>query len=109
MGKKIILKQGDTLRKRITLTTVGTGTPVDLTGYTGYCQLRQKPGESLILTGTVTTGGAQGTVVAVFTAAQTNSLALGTYGFDIRIESNDDRKTLYTAEVEVVKPYTERS
>lgn len=109
MGKKIILKQGDTLRKHVTLTYTGTGNPVDLTGYTGYCQLRQKPGSTLLLSGTVTTGGAQGTVVAVFTAAQTNTLALGTYGFDIRIESDDDRKTIYTAEVEVVKPYTERS
>ena len=107
--KQIILKQGDTLRKTLTLKYVGTGNPVNLTGCTGYCQLREKPGSTLILSGTVTTGGAQGTVVAVFSSSQTNVLPLGKYGFDIRLESSGDRKTLYTAEVTVVKPYTERS
>ena len=107
--KSIILKQGDTLRKTITLKYIGTGNPVNLTGCTAYSQLRESPGSSLKLSGTVTTGGSQGTVVVVYSASQTNSLPLGKYGFDIRLESSGDRKTIYSAEVTVVKPYTERS
>ena len=109
MVKHTELKQGDTLRRRITLEYKGTKTPVNLTGCTGYSQFRRFPGGELIANGTVTVGGAEGTVVAVYTATQTITFEPGEYGFDIRLESSGDRKTLYEEAVTVVLPYTERS
>ena len=109
MDANTILKQGDTLRRRISLKYIGNNAPVNLAGCTGYSQLRQQPGGDLIANGTVTLGGADGTVVVVYSKTQTASLQLGDYGFDVRLESDGDRRTIYTENIKVVKPYTERA
>lgn len=48
--------------------------PIDLTGYTGTCQFRERPGSQSLATVTVTITPATGTVVLSLTAAQTATL-----------------------------------
>lgn len=105
--KTITLKQGDTLRRRISLKYIGTNAPVDLTGCHAYSQLRTHPGGQLKADGTVTIDTAQGVIVTLFTSAQTGELEPADYGFDIRLESEGDVKTIYERGIRLVKPYTE--
>lgn len=107
MGKTMIVKQGDTLRKRLLFKYVGTNTPVDLTGVSGYSQLRVIPKGPLKAEGEVAIDAVLGAITVTYTAAQTAELQAGEYGFDVRIESEGDVKTVYTKGVKIVDPYTE--
>lgn len=87
---------------------MGTKNPVDLTGCSAYCQLRDKPkSENVKITGSVAIDPSQGTITATFTPAQTATLDAGDYGFDIRLESEGDVKTIRSYIVKLVIPWTE--
>ena len=101
------LKQGDTFRRKLVLTNKDTGEPVDLTGCTAYCQVRRSPGQELLLTASATIDG--GEILVLLTKQQTATLEPGEYGFDVRLECDDDRRTLYTEWINLIKPFTERS
>ena len=100
------LKQGDTFRRKLSLTDKDTGEPVDLSDCTAYCQLRRSPGQELLLTASATIDG--GTIYVTLTKDQTAGLEPGEYGFDVRLEYEDDRRTLYTEWINVILPFTER-
>lgn len=102
-----IIRQGDTFRKRIAFTHAGTTNPVDLTGYTAYSQLRTKPGEELKAEAEAIVDPELGRVTVIFSAADTAALEPGEYGYDIRLESADDIRTIFMETVKIVKPYTE--
>ena len=106
---KIIVKQGDTLRRKVKLTYKTTGAAVSLSGCTAFAELRSYPGEELLATGTTAITASTGTITATFDKAQTLALEPGDYGFDIRVEKDTDRQTVYTERFTLVKPYTERS
>lgn len=108
MNSKIMtVKQGDTLRKRLLFKYVGTNTPVDLTGVAGYSQMRVMPKGPLMAEGMVTIDAPMGAITVLYDASQTKGLAAGNYGFDVRIESEGDVKTIYTKNVKIVDPFTE--
>ena len=100
------LKQGDTFRRKLSLTIKDSGEPADLTGCTAYCQVRRSPGQELLLTASATIDG--GTIYVTLTKDQTATLEPGEYGFDVRLECDDDRRTLYTEWINLIKPFTER-
>lgn len=106
---KIIVKQGDILRRKVKLTYKATGAAISLTGCTAFAELRAFPGQELLATGTTAITASTGIVTVTFSKAQTNALEPGEYGFDIRLEKDNDRKTIYTERFTLVKPYTERS
>jgi hypothetical protein len=105
--KHIKLRQGDTLRRRILLTYIGTKNPLDLTGYTAKSQFRAYPGGDLIAEATMQVDAGTGRIIAEYSAEQTAAIEPGEYGYDIRVQSETDRRTLYSELVTVVKPYTE--
>lgn len=100
------LRQGDTFRRKLSLTYKDSGNPVDLTGCTAYCQVRRSPGQELLITATPTIDG--GNIFVTLSKEQTAALEPGEYGFDIRLECNSDRRTLYTEWLSVILPFTER-
>lgn len=100
------LRQGDTFRRKLELTYKDSGNPADLTGCSAYCQVRRSPGQELLLTASATIDG--GNILVLLTKQQTATLEPGEYGFDVRLESGTDRRTLYTELVTVVLPFTER-
>ena len=100
-------KQGDTIRLFVKIAYKGTGDPVNLAGCTARSQLRKKPGDSLKANGTVAIDTANGLVSATYTSAQTAVLEPGSYGFDIRLQTQGDEITLITKQITIVKPYTE--
>ena len=102
-----IIRQGDTFRKRIAFTHAGTTNPIDLTGYTAFAQLRQKPGEELKAEAEAIVDAEIGRVTVIFSAADTAALEPGEYGYDIRLVSNDDTRTIFSEIVKIIKPYTE--
>ena len=101
------LRQGDTFRRVLSLTYKGSGEPADLTGCTAYCQVRRSPGQELLLNASATING--GEIMVLLTRQQTGSLEPGEYGFDVRLECDGDRRTLYTEWINLIKPFTERS
>ena len=106
---KTVVKQGDTLRRKVNLTYKITSAEVDLTGCTAYAEVRTSPGQELLLTGTTEITASTGKITVTFDKTQTATLEPGEYGFDIRLEKDSDRQTIYTERFTVVKPYTERS
>ena len=102
-----IVRQGDTFRRSITLTYKQTGTIVDLTGCTAYSQMRSKPGEALCFDGDTSIDVATGKIIVTFAKEDMETLEPGDYGFDVRLEADNDRKTIYTERITVVLPYTE--
>ena len=107
MNPSMTIKQGDTLRRHISFRYIGTNTPVDLTGVTAYSQLRVVPKGALKAEGTVTIDAGQGVITVTYSPAQTAVLEAGNYGFDVRIMSEGDVKTIYTKAVKIIDPYTE--
>ena len=105
---KTVVKQGDTLRRKVKLTYKTTGAPVSLTGVSAFAELRTYPGEELMANGTTAITASTGVITVTFTKAQTLALEPRDYGFDIRLEKDSDRLTIYTERLTLVKPYTER-
>ena len=101
------VKQGDTLSRDISLRYKKTNVVVDLTGCEAYSQLRTKPGEELKLEGVTSINTETGTISVVYSAEQMETLAPGDYGFDVRLELDGERKTVYTERFTLAKPYTE--
>ena len=104
-----VVKQGDTLSRDISLRYKKTNAVVDLTGCTAYSQLRTKPGEELKLEGVTSINTETGTISVAYSADQMETLDPGDYGFDVRLELDNERKTVYTERFTLVKPYTELS
>lgn len=102
-----IIRQGDTFTKRITVTYAGTRNPVDLTGFSAYCQLRAYPGQALICDAETSVNPEAGQVYISFSAEQTAALEPGEYGYDVRIVSSLCRRTIFSERITVKKPYTE--
>ena len=105
--KTLIVNQGDTLRRRVLFRYIGTNTPVDLSGVQGFSQLRATPKGPVMAEGMVTIDATQGAVTVLYEPSQTEELEAGNYGFDIRIMSEGDVKTIYTRAVKIIDPWTE--
>jgi hypothetical protein len=83
----IIIDQGATFTSSITVTG-SDGNPSDLSGYTGYAQMRKHHTSSQYVDFNVTLGGASGTITLELTADQTANIAAGRYVYDV--ELHDD-------------------
>lgn len=103
----ITIKQGEDYTKYIELVYANSRLPVDLTGITAYSQMRKKPNGDLLATAVCTIDAANGTISVYYSAAQTNLIPEGKYGFDIWVIDTDNTKhPVYTAEIEVIGKYT---
>ena len=100
------IKIGDFLRVRISITYIGTKEPVDLTGCSAFTQMRVFPDGELIAEGIASIDAENGLVSAYFSSDQTKNITPGDYGFDIRLVSQDDVKTIYTEQIKFIVPYT---
>lgn len=107
MAKTTIIKIGQTFRRQVALTYVDDGKPVDLTGCSAYCQMRDVPGGQLKATAVCTMDVAMGQITATFSPADTATLTEGEYGYDIWLVSEGDKVPLYTERVSVIKRYTD--
>lgn len=107
MAKAMTVNQGDTIRKRLLFKYVGTNSPVDLTGVVGYSQLRAVPKGPLKAVGNVLIDASLGAITITYTSAQTAELDAGDYGFDVRLESEGDVRTIYKKAVKIIDPFTE--
>ena len=103
----ILIKQGETYIKRLELKTVDTRQPIDLTGYTAYSQMRDRPGGTLAAQGSCSITASTGVILVTYSSGQTSAIEPGEYGFDIWIKSGNEKHPLYTSRVKVVKSYTE--
>lgn len=102
-----IIKRGETFRRSLKLTYAETGEIVDLSECTAFSQMRTAPGGRLIETGACTIKQDTGTVYALWTAEKTMAMPTGKYGYDVWVVNGEERKPIYTEEVEVVDPYTD--
>ena len=105
----VVVKQGDILRRDISLTYKKTHAVVDLTGCTAYSHLRSKPGNELLLEGDCSIDTETGIVTVIYSSDQIQTLEEGDYGFDVRLVLDDQKKTIYTERFTLVIPYTDLS
>ena len=104
------IAQGATASLNLTW-TVG-GTPVDLTGYTARCTVKDTYGGTAWLTltsagGAIVLGGAAGTIVVTATATQTAALAAPANGvFDVELVSGTTVRRLVAGSVTVTPEVT---
>lgn len=105
----VVVKQGDILRRDISLTYKKTHAVVDLTGCTAYSHLRTKPGNELLLEGDCSIDTETGIVTVIYSSDQIQTLEAGDYGFDVRLVLDDQAKTIYTERFSLVIPYTDLS
>lgn len=102
-----IIKRGETFRRSLKLTYAETGLKVDLSDCQVYSQMRTSPGGRLIGTAACTMNQETATIYALWTAEATSAMSPGKYGYDVWVVNGDERKPIYTEEVEVVDPYTD--
>jgi hypothetical protein len=91
----ITCQQGATFQRQVTWTDSARD-PYNLTGYTARMQVRANTSSNTVITalstsagydGTITLGGALGTVDLVISAANTASLTAGQYVYDLELVS----------------------
>ena len=103
----ITIKRGEFYVKHLQLAYADTKEPLDLTGCSAYCQIRDVPGGTLLATGTCTISEETGEIWARFSGSQTEGLPLGECGYDIWLqETSVARYPLYTTRCQVVDAYT---
>lgn len=102
----IKIKQGETYRKRIEMMYADDREPVDLTGYSAYSELRDRPGGTLVATADCSISAVDGVVTVLLSSAQTDAIEEGVYGMDVWIVSEEEKHPIYTNSVQIVKRYT---
>lgn len=73
----IVLYQGRTFEQEFLVRKADESTPVPLTGYTGFAQMKNRPGGSVILVFEVTVNQAAGSVIMRAGADATDGVAKG--------------------------------
>lgn len=116
-GDAGVVRRGETFARRLTRrlrNPDGTpGAPIDLTGYAGRMQVRDRPGGTVLLdlstgNGGMTLGGAAGTIDLLASAAATAALTPGDYVYDLRLTSGSGVATYALAgSFEVIASVTE--
>lgn len=103
----VTIKQGETYIKSIQILYAETREPVDLTGYSAFCEMRDKPDGALAAVASCTVNAEEGSVLATFSSEQTDIISVGDYGFDIWIANDTEKHPIYTTEVKIIGRYTE--
>lgn len=103
----ITIKQGEDYTKVFELTYADTNDPVDLTGITAKSEMRDAPGGTLFATASCTVNEEGGTVFVYYSAAQTDEIPTGEYGFDVWLVDNYRKHPIYTTKVTIVGRYTD--
>jgi len=97
--------QGETMRR--VFTWYSGGSLVNLTGFTGAFQVRDRTTGTLQFSGTVTLGGAIGTITVVCAAGDT-LVAVGEYVHDLKLTSGTGIVTVLVAGIlTIVKRVTQ--
>ncbi|HAM24485.1 MAG TPA: hypothetical protein DCM51_02850 [Actinobacteria bacterium] len=105
----LICYQGADFDFQITWTV--SGSPVNLTGWTGRMQVRKIPGApsatlSLTSGSGITLGGAAGTVLVAATATQTAAIIPGTYKYDLELVNGSHVTRLVQGDFTVIAEVT---
>ena len=103
----ITIKQGETYIKRLEFVDVDSKTPIDLTGATAYSEIRNVPGGDLKATAVCTVDTSNGSVTVNYSAAKTQLIPVGQYGYDIWLKIDGEQYPIYTTRIQVEKRYTE--
>ena len=89
------VKQGETFNQ-VLIFKDPDGTVMDLTGFTGYCQVRPDPdSDDLTATMTVAITAADGKVVLSLSAATTAAIPTGSYAYDFAMKSSGNDVRYY--------------
>ena len=101
-----VYKKGDTIRKYIKFAYKGSGEPVNLSDCTVCSQMKKIPEKTLVASGTAVIDVTHGLITVTYTPTQTSALTVGSYGYDIRISSQNDILTIYKEEFVLEEAYT---
>jgi len=88
----LVVDQGSDFQKTVTLKNV-YGTVFDLTGYTGYAQMRKSYGSTTATNFSVSiTSAAGGQLSLGLSHTVTANITAGRYVYDVEVEKNSARK-----------------
>ena len=104
---RTIIKQAEKFDRVVFLKYADTGEYVNLIECTAYCQMRNKPGGTLIATASCVIEPTLGRISASFSSEDTADIVPGDYGFDIWLVCEGTAKPIHTELVTVVKRFTE--
>lgn len=106
----IVVEQGATFRKELTWKD-NSGNPIDLTGYTAKMQIRKKHGAAdpaaatlSDADGSITLGGASGTIILNMTSTITAALTLASGFYDLELTSGGGFVTRLLEGTYVLRP-----
>lgn len=95
----LVIDQFATFKTAFRWQTKGTGTPVNLTGYSAQMQIRRTPADATALVsltsaanGGITIEGTEGRVNIEISAATTSNLAPGRYVYDLVLTDLSSKK-----------------
>ena len=103
----ITIKRREDYKKYLHLQYADTEDPLDLTGCSVFCQMRDEPGGELLATAACTMDASAGDIWVTFSGSDTEDLPLGKAGFDIWIVESGRKHPIYTTECMIVDAYTE--
>lgn len=102
----LVVDQGSDFQRTVTLKNVD-GTVFDLSGYTGYSQMRKSHASNTAIDFSVSISGAgTGQLTLTLTNSQTANIAAGRYVFDIEVEKDSARKRVLEGIVTVTPGVT---
>lgn len=101
------IKRGETFRRSLKLTYAETGKGVDLSDCSVYCQMRTAPAGMLIATAACSINHDTSTIYVLWSSEETRAMNPGKYGYDVWVVRENERKPIYTEQVEVVDRYTD--
>lgn len=107
MAERTIIKRGETFRRSLRLSYAKTGTRVDLSDCSVFCQMRTAPSGMLIATAACSINHDTSTIYVLWSSEATQAMKPGKYGYDVWVVNGNERKPIYTEQVEVVDRYTD--
>lgn len=104
----ITIKKGEDYTKYLHLQYADTGQPLDLTGCSVYCQMRDIPGGELLASAICETDDdGNGDIWVRFGANVTKNLPVGEAGYDVWVVANGLKRPIYTTRCQIADAYTE--
>lgn len=103
----ITILKGEDYTKYLHLQYADTQEPVDLTGCTAFCQMRDVPGGELLATAACEIDDSNGDIWVRFSGNVTADLPSGEAGYDIWVVENGRKHPIYMTRCRIGDAYTE--